>query len=101
MAVRFLPRARAQLRDIHAHMALDDAITAQAFMLRVEEAVDIIARDPAVGRVISRRGVRRFPLTPYPYFIYYKPADAIQILSVLHDTRPVPRFHEPAPEFAR
>lgn len=101
--VRFLPRARSQLKDIHAHIAQGDAIMARAFILRVEEALDTLARDPEAGRPVPRRrGVRRFPLAPYPYSLYYKlDGGEVQVLSVLSDAGTVPRFHEPVQAFAR
>lgn len=100
-AVRFLPRARAQLRDIHTYIALGDAIAARAFLLRTEEAVGMIARNPTLGSLVSRRGVRSFPIVPYPYRIYYRVGRTVQILCVMHSTLRQPRFHEPAPAFAR
>ncbi|MBV9991826.1 MAG: type II toxin-antitoxin system RelE/ParE family toxin [Alphaproteobacteria bacterium] len=101
-AVLFLPRARSQLKDIHARIALGDAIMARAFILRVEEAADTLARDPEAGRPVPRRDLRRFPLTPYPYSLYYKlDGGEVRVLSVLSDAGTVPRFHEPVQAFAR
>ncbi len=98
-AARFLSRSRAQLRDIYSDIARDNAPAARAVVLRVEEIAAVLARHPGLGRVVSRRGVRRLPVVPYPYLIYYRTGRTVQILSVLHSARRQTRFHEPAVPF--
>jgi len=102
MRVIFMPGARAQLRAIHDHIAKDNPIAARAVVARAEEIAELLGRNPDIGRKLPHGRLRRFPVKPYPYLIYYEVAGQfVRIICVRYAARRRPTFHEPAPPFAR
>jgi plasmid stabilization system protein ParE len=99
MRVRFLPRARAQLGEIHEYVALENLFSANAIVMRVETIADLLSKNPRLGRVISPSGVRAFPVRPYPYVIYYRIRSDVEILRVRHAARRRLQFHDPSSDY--
>jgi plasmid stabilization system protein ParE len=94
--------ARADLRNIEDYIAKDSAGAASAVIARIEEVAKSLADQPYMGRRISGNRRRRFPVTPYPYLIYYEVmADTVRILRIRHAARYRAAFQEPARAFAR
>ena len=63
MRVLFLPRARAQLKAIHDHIALDNMVAARMVVERVEYVCNLLADNPGMGRKLPRGRQRRFPVS--------------------------------------
>lgn len=101
MRVIFTPGARAQLRAIHDYIARDDKVAARALIARVEYVASLLGGNPNFGRKMQNSRLRRFPVRPYPYLIFYEVAgDIVRIIRVRHAARR-PTLHEPAAEFVR
>jgi len=95
MRVIFMPGARAQLRAIHDYIARDDKFAARAVIARVEQIAALIGENPGIGRKLPRGRLRRFPVRPYPYLIFYEIAGpVVRIIRVRHAVRR-PTLHEP------
>ena len=102
MRVTFMPGARAQLRAIYDDLAKDNEAAARAIIARAEEIARLLGDNPRIGRKLPHSRLRRFPLKPYPYLIYYEVVGRlVRIIRVRHAMRRHPTFHEPAPPFAR
>lgn len=101
MRVVFTPGARAQLRAIHDYIARDDKIAARTVIARVEHLAALLAHNPDMGRKLQSGRLRRFPVRPHPYLIFYEVVgDVVRIVRVRHAARR-PTFHEPGAAFAR
>jgi len=84
--------ALAELDAILAYIAERSPLGAEHVEARVRRAFAHIARYPeAAEQVAQRPGVRRLPLSRYPYVIYYEiGAGEITILRILHGARRLP-----------
>jgi plasmid stabilization system protein ParE len=101
MQVFFTYPARADLRNIEDYIARDNPAAASAVIVRIEEAAKSLAGQPYMGRRLSGSRRRRFPVTPYPYLIYYEVAgDTVRILRIRHAARYRVAFQEPVRVFA-
>ena len=90
MKVRFTPRARRDMAEIHDWIALRNPAAAR----RVEDYVREVSRGledfPMVGALTDLAQVRRLPLVRYPYTIYYRVdefSETVDILRLVHSAR--------------
>lgn len=106
-----IPRDQAS-RDIEA--AIDDYLSEDApsaalgFIGALEQAYRYISRhaatgSPRYGHELGLAGLRSWPLTRYPYLVFYIEGDGhIDVWRVLHTRRDVPeRMREPDPPSSR
>jgi len=100
-----VPRELAQ-RDVEDAVAycLADGATAAAlgFIDALEKAYSHVGRHPATGspryaHELNLPGLRSWPLTRYPYLVFYvEHPDHIDVWRVLHGRRDIPAWmHEP------
>jgi toxin ParE1/3/4 len=102
MRVRFTSSATRQLNAILNHIAADNMDAARAVSSRVEAITAMLAENPKLGRKLSASRLRRFPVKPYPYLIYYEvTADVVKIVRMRHAARFRRAFQEPQQAFAR
>ena len=86
--VTWSDRAGADLREIRAYVARDNAIAAQRLAERISAAADGLIALPHKGRVV-RPGLRQI-VAVYPYLIRYRiRGNAIEITRVYHGARNV------------
>ena len=90
MKVEYSNRAVADLRKVSAdsRAMFGDAV-ALVLESRIQDAVAHIAENPeAAPRVTERDEVRMFPLTRYPYKLFYRVlVDRVRILPIRHTSR--------------
>jgi len=91
MKLRYAPRAKADIAEIHAYIADRNAKAAAAVIRRIKAAAELLAQFPGVGRATDIQGVRALPAAPFPYLIYYtQTAREIVILHIRHAARDLP-----------
>ena len=75
--------------EIAERIHQDNPRAAAAFARRVDALAALLARHPEDGRKTNLSPVRVMPLRPYPYLLFYQPAEAggIVILRVRHMAR--------------
>lgn len=102
MCIAMTPKADAEKRAIHERVALENEAAAQAVTARIEYVMGLLAENPGMGRKVSGGRLRRFPVKPYPYLIYYEAMpDVLRIIRIRHSAQYRKAMHEPAPPFAR
>lgn len=92
-------QARRDVEDAIAHY-LDEAAEAAAFGFidALEKAYTHIGRQPATGspryaHELNLPGLRSWPLTRYPYLLFYiERDDHIDVWRVLHEVRDIPAW---------
>lgn len=85
MRVRYVPRARAQLRRIGRYIAQDSPTAAQQVVARITDAVDGLATFPTMGRPGRVIGTRELIVTGTPYVVAYRVREnAVEVLAVIH-----------------
>ena len=64
MKLRYAPRAKADIAEIHAYIADRNAKAATAVIRRLKAAAELLAQFPGVGRATDIPGVRVLPAPP-------------------------------------
>jgi toxin ParE1/3/4 len=89
--VRYVPRARAQLRRIGRYIAQDSPTAAQQVVARITEAVDGLATFPTMGRPGRVIGTRELIVPETPYVVAYRVREnAVEVLAVIHSAQQWP-----------
>ena len=90
MRVSYSPLALQQLNKIVAFIRAESPQGADRFGRRVEEIAQLLAEHPRAGRRVNRVRVHVFPLSPFPYLLYYQvlpERDEVIIIRVRHGAR--------------
>jgi plasmid stabilization system protein ParE len=90
--VRFVAPAYAQLAEILLDLATKNPRAANRLAVRVDDVVERLSKYPdAFQSVEARPDIRRVPLTPYPYMMFYRVlADEVEVVAVKHGARREP-----------
>lgn len=87
MTFSFHPEARAEFKEATIYYSEKSPSLASAFYTEVESAIEKIAEDPELYRVIDE-DVRRCLTRRFPYAILYTVEDSyILILAIMHCSR--------------
>ncbi len=88
--LRISPRANSDLIEIWSYIADDSVANADAFIDRLYETLQALARQPGSGRHREELapGIQSFPFARYIIF-YRAVAGAIEIVRVLHGARDI------------
>jgi toxin ParE1/3/4 len=93
--LRISPRATEDLIEIWSYIADDSAASADAFIDKIYETMEMVVRQPRSGRRRDElaQGIQSFPVGRYIIF-YRVVADAIEIVRVLHGARDIENLFE-------
>ena len=95
MKLRFTPRARTDIADIHQYIAQHNATAATAVVRQIRSTSQLLARYPGLGRETDISGVRVLPTARYPYLVYHRVmGDELIIIHVRHGRRDAPEDQE-------
>ena len=90
MRVSYSSQALQQLNRIVAYIRTESPQGADRFGRRVAEIAQLLAEHPRAGRPANRPRVFVFPLSPFPYLLYYQvlpERDEVRIIRVRHGAR--------------
>jgi toxin ParE1/3/4 len=88
MNIRFTARSLAQIKSILSFIRNESPQGAAHVASRLDAVINLLQRQPRVGRRTNRDEVRRLLLSPYPYVVFYRlRASDIVILRVVHASR--------------
>lgn len=88
MKLRLTGPAARQLDKVFAYLDLHNPQGARNVQRRIQEIMHLLLLQPQVGHTISKPGIRRMVVTPYPYAITYRIRDEeIIIRSIRHTAR--------------
>ncbi|PIO96961.1 type II toxin-antitoxin system RelE/ParE family toxin [Pleomorphomonas carboxyditropha] len=89
--IRWTKRAVRRLDLVGAHIARDDPEAAMRVVARIIAGVDLLAEQPAMGRVGRIKDTRELVFADIPYIVPYRvQSSAIEILTVMHTARKWP-----------
>jgi plasmid stabilization system protein ParE len=89
--LRFTPRARADIADIHKYIAQHNKVAATSVIRQIRLTSGLLARHPKLGRETDIPGVRVFPTARYPYLVYHRVGeDEVVVIHVRDGRREVP-----------
>ncbi|MEA3468157.1 MAG: type II toxin-antitoxin system RelE/ParE family toxin [Thermodesulfobacteriota bacterium] len=88
MQIRWLTLAAQDLEQAEAYIAQENPTSAVQVVLRIIEAVELLADQPGIGRPGRLEGTRELVVDGTPFIVPYRKKDAcIEILRVYHQSR--------------
>ena len=85
LTIRWTSRALHRLNHIAAHIQKDNPQAAARVVSRIVTAVDLLAEQPAMGRIGRIKTTHELVLADIPYIIPYRVTDTyVDILTVMH-----------------
>ena len=91
LKVRWLKQALANLEAEAEYISRDSHAAAQRLVMAIEQAVQLLASHPALGRAGRVEGTRELVVTGTPYIIPYRVReDRVELLRVFHAARKWP-----------
>ena len=71
MKLRYAPRARADIAEIHEYISQHSPRAASAVVSQIRATARLLAEYPALGRETDISGVRVIPTARYPFLVYH------------------------------
>ena len=91
MRIRWLRTALKNLADEAEYIGLDSPAAAASVVSAIAEAVDSLAKYPAIGRPGRVAGTRELVVSGTPYIVPYRVrAGSVEILRIFHAARKWP-----------
>jgi len=90
MRVRYAPRARDDLDQIHSYINERSPAAATAVLRRIRDRIDELADLPLIGPATEISGVRGLSIVRYPYKAYYRVVDGEVLVLHIRDLRRAP-----------
>ncbi|MDO9443021.1 MAG: type II toxin-antitoxin system RelE/ParE family toxin, partial [Beijerinckiaceae bacterium] len=91
LKLRFTNRAATELDAVLSSLDRVSPVGAKRVRQRLQDTIDLLLRYPSAGRLTDKRQVRRVPVFPYPYVIFYRASTTeITIHAVRHSARKPP-----------
>ena len=88
MTIGWTPLAISHLESPHAYVAHDNPTAADDLVERILSAVDLLERQPRIGRDGRVSGTRELVITGTPFIVAYRVhRKRIEVLAVLHGAR--------------
>ncbi|MBV5262594.1 type II toxin-antitoxin system RelE/ParE family toxin [Pinisolibacter aquiterrae] len=89
--IRWTVRAVRRLDQVGAFIARDDPRAAARVVARIVSGVELLAEQPALGRVGRVPGTRELVFADVPYIVPYRVGmDTVEILTVMHTAQKWP-----------
>ena len=88
MKIRWLRLAAQDLEQVEAYIAQESRTSAVQVVLRIIEAVELLAEQPGLGRPGRVEGTKELVVTGTSFIVPYRQKDTyIEILRVYHQSR--------------
>jgi len=88
MKLRYTPRARSDLAEIHDYIAQDNSQAARRVVHIIRNAAEALTQNPQAGKAGRVAGTRELSVGRFPFMLAYRvDAEEVQILSVIHTAR--------------
>ena len=88
MKLRYTPRAKLDLAEIHDYIAQENPQAARRVILLIRKAAETLPQNPQIGRPGRIVGTRELTVGRFPFMISYcVDSEEIQILAVVHTAR--------------
>jgi toxin ParE1/3/4 len=86
--IRYTQPALADLETILGYLAARTPQGARRVQARIRMLVDLLSLHPMIGARTDDPGIRRLPIPPYPYLVFYEAtAEEVVIHAVRHAAR--------------
>ena len=96
MTLRYTPRARDDLAEIHEFIAQRNPAAARNVVSLIRKAAESLIQNPEIGRSRRVSGTRELAVVRHPFIIVYRTAAGeVQVLSVIHTASEWPKDFDP------
>ncbi len=93
MKIKWLNLASQDLKYVEAYIAQENPTSAVQVVLRIIDAVELLADQPGIGRLGRVEGTRELVIAGTPFIVPYRKKGAyIEILRVYHQARKWPEI---------
>jgi plasmid stabilization system protein ParE len=88
LKVRYTRRAVSELEAVLDYIDQRSPQGAQRVKARLKDVIALLAEHPHIGRLTSKRDIRRIVASPYPYLVFYRSTDTeVVIHGIRHAAR--------------
>jgi addiction module RelE/StbE family toxin len=88
MKLRYTPRAKLDLAEIHDYIAQENPQAARRVVQLIRKAAETLPQNPQVGRLGRIAETRELTVGRFPFMLAYRiAAEEIQVLAVVHTAR--------------
>ncbi len=88
MKLRYTPRAKLDLAEIHDYIAQENPQAARRVILLIRKAAETLTQNPQIGRLGRIAGTRELTVGRFPFMLAYRiEPEEIQVLAVVHTAR--------------
>ncbi len=88
MKLRYTPRARLDLAEIHDYIAQENPQAARRVISIIRKAAEALPQNPMVGKTGRVAETRELSVGRFPFILAYRvDTDEVHILSVIHTAR--------------
>lgn len=91
MRIRFTPRSRDDLVEIHDYIAAENPAAARRVIGTIRDQIRILVDHPLLGRRGQLPDTRELVISRYPYLVAYRVnGETIEIVTIWHTARDLP-----------
>ena len=88
MKLRYTPRARSDLAEIHDYIAQENPGAARRVILLIRKVAESLLENPQIGRQGRVEGTRELTIARFPFMVAYRIGESeVQVLAVIHTAR--------------
>jgi len=88
MKLRYTPRAKLDLAEIHDYIAQENPQAARQVIFLIRKTAETLPQNPQIGRLGRVAGTHELMVGRFPFMLAYRiEAEEIQILAVVHTSR--------------
>lgn len=88
MKLRYTPRAKLDLAEIHDYIAQENSQAASRVISLIRQTAENLLQNPQIGRQGRVAGTYELMVSRFPFMLAYRiEAEEIQILAVVHTAR--------------
>jgi addiction module RelE/StbE family toxin len=92
MRLRYTPRARDDIAEIHEFISLRNPVAAGNVISLIRKTAEALTQNPEIGRPGRVVGTRELAVVRYPFIVVYRTVNhEIHVLSVIHTARQWPQ----------
>lgn len=91
MKLRYTPRAKLDLAEIHDYIAQENSPAAKRVVQLIRQTAETLLQNPQIGRPGRIAGTRESTVGRFPFMLAYRiESEEIQVLAVVHTARSWP-----------
>lgn len=88
MKLRYTPRAKQDIADIHDYIAQENPQAARRVVFVIRKVAETLRQNPQVGRAGRVAGTRELTVVHFPFMLAYCiESEEVQVLAVVHTAR--------------